>query len=55
MSEDKIDLLPVWFVRRHSCSVFTLLYGLLRVINIGSIGVVTICGVAILIWKPSPV
>lgn len=53
-NDDWISFLPVSFVRAGHASVFTILYGLLRVLNIGSVGVVTICGVAVLAWKPSP-
>jgi hypothetical protein len=54
MSEDKIKYLPIWYVKQGGVSVFTVLYGLFRVLNIGSVGVVTILGVTILAWQPFP-
>lgn len=54
MNRDWIIYLPLYFVRVNRISVFTLLYGLMRVINIGETGVVTICGVTVIGWKPSP-
>lgn len=53
MNRDWIIYLPIYFVRDNHISVFTLLYGLLRVLNIGSVGVMTICGVTVVGWKPS--
>lgn len=55
-TEDWIGYLPVYFIRAAGhLSLFTVLYGLMRVIRIGEkIGVVTVCGVAVLAWKPAP-
>lgn len=54
MRDDIKHLLPISFVRAGHMSVFTILYGLLRVLHIRSVGVVTICGCAVLAWRPSP-
>lgn len=54
MSDAIKHLLPISFVCTGHMSVFTILYGLLRVLHVGSVGVVTICGVAVLAWRPSP-
>lgn len=52
--EEWIGYLPVYFIHVGSVSLFTVLYGLLRVLNVGEVGAVTICGVTVLAWRPSP-